>query len=67
VRELQRANVARHGAWSFGVGHRLRSGNVDNIFGYFNSLSKPFWYTPGDNDWTDCHRNNNGALNPLER
>jgi hypothetical protein len=41
--------------------------NVDNIYGYFNSLSKPFWYTPGDNDWTDCHRNNNGAFNPLER
>jgi hypothetical protein len=41
--------------------------NVDNIFSYFNSLKKPFWYTPGDNDWTDCHRNNNGAFNPLER
>ena len=27
----------------------------------------PFLYTPGDNEWTDCHRANNGAYNPLER
>ncbi|GAB2987172.1 hypothetical protein [Nocardioides montaniterrae] len=27
----------------------------------------PFVYTPGDNEWTDCHRANNGAYNPLER
>ena len=24
-------------------------------------------YTPGDNEWTDCHRPNNGAYDPLER
>jgi hypothetical protein len=24
-------------------------------------------YTPGDNEWTDCHRENNGAYDPLER
>lgn len=24
-------------------------------------------YTPGDNEWTDCHRANNGAYNPVER
>ena len=23
--------------------------------------------TPGDNDWTDCHRANNGSYQPLER
>jgi hypothetical protein len=33
----------------------------------FNSLKKPFLYTPGDNEWTDCHRANNGAFDPLER
>ena len=27
----------------------------------------PLVYTPGDNEWTDCHRANNGAYNPLER
>jgi Calcineurin-like phosphoesterase len=24
-------------------------------------------FTPGDNDWTDCHRTNNGAYLPTER
>jgi hypothetical protein len=41
--------------------------NVNTIYGYFNSLNKPFWYTPGDNDWTDCHRNTNGNFSPLGR
>lgn len=33
----------------------------------FDSFDDPLIYTPGDNDWTDCHRVNNGAYNPLER
>lgn len=33
----------------------------------FDTFAKPFVYTPGDNEWTDCHRANNGAYNPLER
>ena len=24
-------------------------------------------YTPGDNEWTDCHRGNNGSYDPVER
>ena len=24
-------------------------------------------FTPGDNDWTDCRRHSNGAMDPLER
>lgn len=31
------------------------------------SFEHPFILTPGDNDWTDCHRANNGAYDPLER
>lgn len=27
----------------------------------------PMLYTPGDNEWTDCHRKAAGALDPLER
>jgi hypothetical protein len=27
----------------------------------------PLIYTPGDNEWTDCHRKNNGGYDPLER
>ena len=33
----------------------------------FNKSAHPFIYTPGDNDWTDCRRESNGALDPLER
>ena len=33
----------------------------------FDTFEDPMIYTPGDNEWTDCHRANNGAYNPLER
>lgn len=33
----------------------------------FDSLRKPTVYIPGDNEWTDCHRTNNGGYNNLER
>jgi hypothetical protein len=33
----------------------------------FNSFKKPMVYVPGDNEWTDCHRKNNGGYNNLER
>lgn len=34
---------------------------------YFSMFDGPLIYTPGDNEWTDCHRKNNGAYDPLER
>jgi len=33
----------------------------------FALFRDPLVYTPGDNEWTDCHRANNGSYNPLER
>jgi hypothetical protein len=33
----------------------------------FSSLAKPVVYIPGDNEWTDCHRLNNGGYDNLER
>lgn len=33
----------------------------------FTEFTAPFFYTPGDNEWTDCYRTNNGAFDPLER
>jgi len=33
----------------------------------FNRFEMPMIYTPGDNEWTDCHRENNGSYDPLER
>ncbi len=33
----------------------------------FNQVSAPTVYVLGDNEWTDCHRKNNGGYNALER
>jgi hypothetical protein len=43
----------------------------DGYFSYiraqFDTFEHPLFFTPGDNEWVDCHRTNNGAYNPLER
>ena len=33
----------------------------------FDRFTDPLVYTPGDNEWTDCHRANNGGYTPTER
>jgi hypothetical protein len=33
----------------------------------FGQMKKPVVYLPGDNEWTDCHRTNNGGYDNLER
>ena len=33
----------------------------------FDRFEQPLIYTPGDNEWTDCHRFSNGSYDPLER
>ena len=38
-----------------------------NRLDLFNQSTHPFIYVPGDNEWTDCHRTNNGSYDPLER
>lgn len=38
-----------------------------NRYALFDSSAHPFVFTPGDNDWTDCHRDDNGRFEPLER
>jgi hypothetical protein len=39
------------------------------IRGLFDQFADPFAYTPGDNEWTDCHvaTKNNGLFTPTER
>lgn len=34
---------------------------------YFNTFRNALVFMPGDNEWTDCHRANNGSRNPIER
>lgn len=38
-----------------------------SIRSQFDTFGHPLVFTPGDNEWVDCHRTNNGAYNPLER
>ncbi|MFC4784192.1 hypothetical protein ACT8ZV_06945 [Nocardioides sp. MAHUQ-72] len=33
----------------------------------FDTFEDGLVYTPGDNEWTDCHRATNGGYDPLER
>lgn len=50
------------------AGNTLCEENVYlNNLAYFNSFRNPVIFTPGDNEWTDCHRANNGSLDPLAR
>lgn len=36
-------------------------------FDQLQQLKRPLVYTPGDNEWTDCHRPAAGGYQPLER
>ncbi|GAB3126242.1 metallophosphoesterase [Novispirillum itersonii] len=38
-----------------------------NQLGFLNSFKTALLYTPGDNEWTDCHRKKAGSMDPLER
>jgi len=39
----------------------------NQAFVWLNSFRFPSMFTPGDNDWVDCDRANNGGYNSLER
>jgi hypothetical protein len=38
-----------------------------DMLGVFQASAHPLIYVLGDNEWTDCHRKNNGSYDPLER
>jgi hypothetical protein len=40
---------------------------LDQQRAYLDSFESALVYTPGDNEWTDCHRKNAGGFDPLER
>jgi hypothetical protein len=39
----------------------------DKIKSRFDQFQHPFFYTPGDNEWTDCNRPNAGEFDPVDR
>ena len=69
---IDRINLHRP-AFSIHVGD-IKSGSTpcsDEEFArqleHFQRFAGAVVYTPGDNEWTDCHRSNNGGHDPLER
>ncbi len=43
---------------------RCDTSYFEQIRSNFDQFTDPLIYTPGDNEWTDCHRANNGAYQP---
>jgi hypothetical protein len=43
------------------------TGDFTQIKSDFDLFADPLVYTPGDNEWTDCHRTNNGGYLPTGR
>lgn len=71
-RLIERINGARP-AFTIHVGD-IKPGNTPcsdehfaRISEMFATFERPLIYTPGDNEWTDCHRVDNGGMDPLER
>lgn len=48
-------------------GTKCSDKTLDAQRGYLDSFDAPTLYTPGDNEWTDCHRKKAGKFDPLER
>lgn len=42
-------------------------GALDQQLAFLNSFFAPTLYTPGDNEWTDCHRRSSGGFDPVDR
>jgi len=72
-RLIDKINKETNSAFTMHVGD-IKSGSThcsDEIFGkvlaQFQKFETALVYTPGDNEWTDCHRQSNGSYDPLER
>ena len=46
---------------------RCDNSHYTKVVSWFNSFDTGVIYTPGDNEWADCLRTNNGAYDPLDR
>ena len=49
------------------VGSPCSNETVQRTWDSFSKFDHPLVYTPGDNEWTDCHRKAAGSMDPLER
>ena len=70
---IERINADRRSSFTIHVGDIKNGSTVcsDERFltvkALFDSFDKPLIYTPGDNEWTDCHRKSNGSYEQRER
>jgi hypothetical protein len=70
---IDEVNADRRVKWVMHAGDIKGGGSPcsDEMFadrlGRYNRFDKPVVLTPGDNEWTDCHRVNAGEYQPLER
>ena len=63
----ERPNFSIH-IGDFKSGSTLCSDEESKVqLGHFGLFDSALVFTPGDNEWTDCHRANNGGHDPLER
>ena len=63
----ERPNFSIH-IGDFKSGSTLCSDEESQVqLGHFGLFDSALVFTPGDNEWTDCHRANNGGHDPLER
>lgn len=57
--------------WVVHVGDMMRTRCSDENYAQrlqsMNEFQHPVVFTPGDNDWTDCHKEGAGRYQPLER
>lgn len=70
IREINRDREVRfvmHAGDVKAGGERCDDDLLERRFLQYQTLRPAFVYTPGDNEWTDCHRTSNGAYHPLER
>ncbi len=61
------AFVVHVGAFKAGTSMPCDDGLFRSRKDQFDSSRHPFIYTPGDNDWTDCHIPKAGGFEPQER
>ncbi len=41
-------------------------GYDQSIYNLWTAFESPVVYTPGDNEWTDCHKSKEGSVDPLD-
>jgi hypothetical protein len=67
IKDVNRTDLA----WLIHVGdifwYPCSDENYERSFAAINSFRIPVVYTPGDNEWTDCHEDIAGRYAPLER